>query len=586
MRDPRPPTLPAADGRLLRRFARFLRPHAGWVGVALGSLLLSLPFVLAAPVLIRTAVDGPIRTGDADGLARVTALLLAALAAELLLRGVHQWALQVVGTRVMADLRRAVHGHLLRLSPGFHDRTPTGVLVTRVTNDVEQLNALLTQGVVLSLADLATLVVIAGYLFGTAPGLAAATLATTPAMLVLVARFRPRAREAHRRARAAVAALSAHLHESCAGIATLKALRAEPQAGAEMDRRTGEYLEANLDATRLYATFLPAVELVSAGSVALLLWSGGGDVLAGALTRGDFYAFFLLAIRFFEPIRQLAQRSGLLQSALAGAERIASVLDSVPEVHEPRDLLPPPARRGEVELRGVSFAYRPDAPVLAGVSFRVGPGETVALVGPTGGGKSTALHLCERFYDAGEGAVLVDGEDARRLGLGDLRGRLALAPQDPHLLGATLAEAVGLDGADGRARAAAALRALGAEEWLARLPGGLDAPLSERGANLSAGERQLLSLARALAADTPVLLLDEALSDVDPETERRALTGLRRAARGRTILLVAHRLTTARFADRILVVHRGRVVEEGSHGSLLERDGIYRRLVRLQELER
>ena len=575
----------ASDWRLLRRFVPFLWPHRHLVGWALLTLALSMPFVVAVPDLVRRAVDGPLRDQESGGLGWVILLIVGVLAAKFALDAWHQWVVSLLGQRVMSDLRRRAFDHLLRLHPGYYDRTPTGWLVTRITGDIETMHQLLTQGLVISLGDLASLLVIAGYLWWTHASLAAVTLAPVPVMWVLMWWFQPQARAVHRRARTALARISAHLHESVEGIRALKALRAEASATDQMRERLAAFRAANLDAVRIYSWYFPAVDFVAWSALALLLVLGGRWVAGASITSGEFFAFWLLAERFFEPIRQLTNRAGVLQAALTGAERLGRVLDERPAIADPARPEPPP-RDHAVEFRGVTFDYgRGGAPVLDEVSFGAAPGETVALVGHTGAGKSTVLALCARFYDAKAGAVVLGGADVRALPVAEVRARMAYAPQDPVLVGATVGAAIGFDGADGDARAEAALRRLGAEDLLARLPQGVATPLADRGESLSAGERQLCSLARALATGAPILLLDEALSQVDPETEARALAGLRASAGDRVILVAAHRLATIQDADQILVFHRGRLVERGTHRALIATQGRYRTLYELQRLD-
>jgi ABC-type multidrug transport system fused ATPase/permease subunit len=572
------------DWRLLLRFLPFVRPHAWLAAVSLLFLGLTLPFTLVTPEIVRRVLDGPMATGDVSGLLALIGLLLAAVAGGLVLSVFHQWSLQSLGQRVMSDLRRTAFNHLLELHPGYYDRTATGWLVTRITSDIETMNQLLTQGLVITLGDLSMLAAIAGYLFYLDAPLAAITLLPAPVLFWVMWRFRPHARAVHRRARAALARISGHLHESCDGIRAIKALRAEGRAVAEMETRMGDFLSANLDAIRLYAVFFPKIDLISTVTTALLLFVGGGLVLERNLTFGEFLVFWLLAHRILEPIRQLTNRAAILQSALTGAERLGSILDEAPAITDPAGGAETPADSA-VAFESVVFSYgRGGEPVLADVTFRAEPGQTVALVGHTGAGKSTVLALIPRFYDAQQGRVTLGGRDVKGWTREALRSRIAYAPPDPVLVGETVGEAIRF-GTGSAADAEAALRAVGGGELLERLPRGLQTPLSERGESLSAGERQLCSRARALLTQAPVLLLDEALSQVDPETEARALAGLRAAAADRVLVVAAHRLATIQDADRILLFHRGRLDEAGTHQELIQADGRYRRLYDLQRLD-
>lgn len=576
----------SGDWRLLTRFAPFLWPHR-WTAV-LSVLLLTLgsPFVLAGPEAVRRVFDGPMVTGNLDETLPIIGLFLLAAFGGLVFMLLQQWSLAALGQRVVSDLRRKAFNHLLDLHAGYYDRTPTGWLVTRITSDIETMNQLLTQGIVVTLGDLVQLAVIAAYLFYVNASLAAVTLVTVPLMAWMMWRFRPAARAAHRRSRTALARISGFLHESCDGIRAIKALRAEARTVEQMSVRMGDFLDANLGLVRLYALLFPKIDLISTLATALLLYVGGGAVIRGELSYGEFIAFWLLAQRFFEPIRQLTSRAGILQSALTGAERLGSILDQDPAIKDaPAGGTVPPREASAVAFEAVQFTYgRGDALILDDVSFHAAPGETVALVGHTGAGKSTVLALIPRFYDVARGRVTVGGLDVREWTRGNLRGRIAYAPQDPVMVGVSVGDAIRF-GTGSAADAEAALRAIGGGDLLERLPRGLDTALAERGENLSAGERQMCSLARALMTHAPVLLLDEALSQVDPETEARALAGLRAAAADRVVIVAAHRLATIQHADQILLFHQGRLDEQGTHQQLIARDGRYRRLFDLQRLD-
>ncbi len=572
------------DRGLGRRLLAYVRPYRLGVAGAVGLLLLEAGLALVGPLLTQRAIDVAIPARDADLLRTLGLWFLAAL----ILSFVAEYAQTVltawVGQRVMSDLRRQIFERLQRLSVPFFDRQPVGRLVTRVTSDVETLNELFSSGVVTVIGDLATLVAISAMMLAIDWRLALVAFAVLPAMGLVVALFRRAMRDAFRDIRGAVARMNGDLQEFLSGVRVVQLFHREAAVGAAFDAVNRAHRDAQLRSITLYALFFPVVEVLTAAAVALLLWYGGLQHLGGTLTVGVLAAFIQLVRRFFQPLQDLAEKFNLLQSAMASGERIFLLLDTPIEVPEPSApvALPLPAL-GEVVFEDVWFRYAEDAPwALRGVSFRAAPGETLALVGHTGAGKSTVLSLLLRFYAPTRGRIFVDGVDLAQLAHDDLRGRIGLVPQDLFLFRGDLSRNLVLDRAIPRAQLDRALAAVGADALIERLPGGLGHQLSERGRSLSVGERQILSFARALAGEPTILLLDEATSAVDPESETRLQRALGRLRAGRTALVVAHRLGTIVDADRILVFHHGELVESGSHRELLRQGGLYDRLVRLQ----
>ncbi|MDR7534374.1 MAG: ABC transporter ATP-binding protein [Armatimonadota bacterium] len=574
----------AYDGRLLRRLLRYVRPYRGAVLAAVVLLLLTSAAGLVGPYLVRVAIDAHIAPGRLAGLGWVVAAYVGALVAGFVLRYAQSYVMAWVGQRAMHDLREELFAHLQRLSIGFYTRQPVGRLVTRITNDIDALNELITQGVVAVFGDLVTLVGIVAILLYLDWQLALATLAVLPVIVAVTMRFRVRARESYRQVRVRLARINAFLNEHLMGMGVVQLFGREHREQARFDGLNRAHLTATLAGLRSFALFHPMIGALSAAAVAVILAYGGIQALAGGVTVGLVVAFIQYAQRFFEPIEDLAEKYNILQAAMASSERIFRLLDEPVEVDDP----PEPARvtvvRGEIEFRHVWFAYEADDWVLRDVSFRVRPGERVALVGHTGAGKSSIINLLMRFYDPQRGQVLVDGIDVRAWRQQDLRRCLGLVLQDVFLFSGTIADNIRLGTAgigDDAVRRAAEF--VNAAPFIARLPGGFQAAVHERGATLSGGQKQLIALARALAHNPQVLLiLDEATSSVDVETEHLIQEALRRVLRGRTAIVIAHRLSTIQDADRILVLHRGRIVEEGTHHALLARGGIYARLYELQ----
>ncbi|MDR7481689.1 MAG: ABC transporter ATP-binding protein [Armatimonadota bacterium] len=574
----------AYDGRLLRRLLRYVRPYRGAVLAAVVLLLLTSAAGLVGPYLVRVAIDAHIAPGRLAGLGWVVAAYVGALVAGFVLRYAQSYVMAWVGQRAMHDLREELFAHLQRLSIGFYTRQPVGRLVTRITNDIDALNELITQGVVAVFGDLVTLVGIVAILLYLDWRLALATLAVLPVIVAVTMRFRVRARESYRQVRVRLARINAFLNEHLMGMGVVQLFGREHREQARFDGLNRAHLTATLAGLRSFALFHPMIGALSAAAVAVILAYGGIQALAGGVTVGLVVAFIQYAQRFFEPIEDLAEKYNILQAAMASSERIFRLLDEPVEVDDP----PEPARvtvvRGEIEFRHVWFAYEADDWVLRDVSFRVRPGERVALVGHTGAGKSSIINLLMRFYDPQRGQVLVDGIDVRAWRQQDLRRCLGLVLQDVFLFSGTIADNIRLGTAgigDDAVRRAAEF--VNAAPFIARLPGGFQAAVHERGATLSGGQKQLIALARALAHNPQVLLiLDEATSSVDVETEHLIQEALRRVLRGRTAIVIAHRLSTIQDADRILVLHRGRIVEEGTHHALLARGGIYARLYELQ----
>jgi ATP-binding cassette subfamily B protein len=550
-------------------------------------LLLTSAAGLAGPYLVRVAIDEHIAPGRLAGLGWVVAAYVGALVAGFVLRYAQSYVMAWVGQRAMHDLREELFAHLQRLSVGFFTRQPVGRLVTRVTNDIDALNELITQGVVAVFGDLVTLVGIVAILLYLDWRLALATLAVLPCIVAATLRFRVRARESYRQVRLRLARINAFLNEHLMGMGIVQLFGREAREQARFDALNRDHLAATLAALRSFALFHPLIGALSAAAVAVILAYGGVRVLAGGVTVGLVVAFVQYAQRFFEPIEDLAEKYNILQAAMASSERIFRLLDEPVEVDDPPAPVPVPAVRGEIEFRRVWFAYEADDWVLRDVSFRVAPGERVAIVGHTGAGKSSIINLLLRFYDPQRGQVLVDGIDVRAWRQQDLRRQLGLVAQDVFLFSGTVADNIRLGTAgitDDAVRRAAEF--VNAAAFIQRLPGGFQAVVHERGATLSVGQKQLIALARALAHNPQVVLvLDEATSSVDAETEHLIQEALRRVLRGRTAIVIAHRLSTIQDVDRILVLHRGRIVEDGTHHDLLARGGIYARLYQLQYRE-
>lgn len=574
----------AYDARLLGRLWAFVRPYRALVGAALGASLLTTALVLARPLVMRWALDLGVIARDAEVLTRGGLALLGMGLVEQLLLFVQVFALQVAGARAVADLRAAVFAFLHRLRLAYFDSAPIGRLVTRVTNDTDAILELFAAGIVGAVGDVLRLLGIAVILAAIDPGLALTAAAAGAPAVVVVLLLRPAIRRAFRDVRAKTARLNANLDEQIAGMPVVQALRRQRAAEAELDVINVAYRQANLRAIYFDSMQDAAIDMVMAVALAAIVVRLGHE----GSSFGTLVAYNLYVFLFFEPLAALAQRYTLLQSAMAGAERIFGLLDTPDADDAPRLPAPPgpaAAAKGSgevaVEFAGVDFAYKPGVPVLTGVSFRVHRGEHVAVVGPTGAGKSTLAALALRLYDVTRGAVRVGGVDVRAQERAALRGRFAVVPQDVYLFPGTVAENVALAAAPDRDRVRAALERTGSLDLFLRRAGGLDAPVGERGQHLSAGERQLVAFARALYRDAEILLLDEATASIDSDTESRLQRALAALLRDRTAIVIAHRPSTIRAAARLLVLYQGRLVEEGTHAALLARGGVYSRLYAL-----
>lgn len=586
----------AFDPVLMKRLWTFIRPHQRWLWMGLGCLLLMSASRLTMPWLVKLALDDHLSIGDLQGYYPLVLLFLAVALVDAGLRRLQQVLVETGGQGALRDLRIAIFRHLQRLSASFFDRTPTGRLVGRVTTDVEALQELFASGVVTIAGDLLFLVATIVILFGLDPGLAAVSMLVVPVLVGLTLMIRTRVRGAYVHMRARLSEMNGFLHERISGMGVLQMFNRESGTLEAYHEINGGVRDAQLKTVWWESLLSTTVELLSSITIALILWYGGAKVADGwaggsgmpegtgeLLTLGVLFAFIDYMQKFFQPLNELSLKYTVMQNAMTAGRRVFDVLDVDETLEEPAEPQSPPFTKGEIIFEGVSFGYDPAQPVLDEVSFRIAPGERVALVGATGAGKTTVLKLLTRLYDPQAGRVLLDGVDLRDYDSRDLRRRIGLVPQDVFLFGGTILENIRLGHPEvDDARAIDAASRLHLDELVERFPGGWREPVRERGRNLSAGEKQLISFARAVAASPPVLLLDEATSNVDSHTEHLLQEAVHDAMEGRTSLAIAHRLSTVRDVDRILLFHKGKLAEQGSHEELMALDGRYRRLVELQ----
>lgn len=563
--------------RKLRKLLPFFRPYAGRAILTVLLMLVVTATGLAGPALAQVAIDDGIRAGDEGTLVFAVVVFLAAGLVGVLAGYWQSYMSSWVGERVLLDLRTTLFRHMMRLELGYHERVPTGRSVSRLTSDIEALDSLVTEGATSLIINGLTFVGVVVILFAYDWQLALMAFAIFPLLAVGTGAFRVTSARAYRRTREKVADVLSVLQETLSGMKVVQGYGRQEPAREAFRRANDEYREANMQTVRLSGLYFPGIELLSGVGLLLILWFGSNRVLDGDVSIGVMAAFIGYLSSFFDPIQQLSQLYSTFQSAMAALEKVLGVLETEPTLDDAPDAVALPEMRGEVDLTGVVFGYRPDRPVLHGIDLHIGAGETVALVGATGAGKSTVAKLIARFYDPVEGTVAIDGHDLRTVTQSSLREQLAIVPQEGHLFAGTLREnlAFGCTGEVTDARLVDALEAVGGDDLLAGLPEGLDTEITERGSGLSAGQRQLVAFARALAADPRLLILDEATSSVDVRTEQRIERAMEALLPGRTAVLIAHRLSTIRRADRIVVLEHGRIAEQGSHDVLMDLGGRY-----------
>jgi len=573
----------AYDARLMRRLIGYLRPY--WKQVLFAFLLIVVDAALETipPLLTMLAIDRYIAVADAGGLAIVAGVYILTLAVKFGTEFIQALTLQRTGQRIMFDMRMQIFRHLQNLSPSFYDRNPVGRLLTRVTTDVDVLNELFSSGLVSVFGDVFTLLGIIVAMLLLDWRLALVTMAVIPFIGVATAIFRSKARDSYRRVRIAIARINAFLNEHITGMPVVQLYNRERKSAIRFAAINEQHRLANMDSVLAYSWFYPVIELVSSIALGLIIWYGGGRMIQGAMELGALVAFIQYSERFFRPIADLSEKYNILQSAMASSERVFTLLDTPVEVGNPvNPVLPSGSPRGEIEFRNVWFAYNNENWVLRDVSFHVQPGESVAIVGHTGAGKTTTTSLLMRFYDIQRGEILLDGRNIVSLDLGYLRHAFAVVLQDVFLFSGTLESNIRLGSDIPRERILSAARDVNLMPFIESLPNGLEHEVNERGTTLSVGQRQLLAFARALAHDPQVLILDEATSSVDTETEIQIRQAIDRVMEGRTSIVIAHRLSTIQKCDKILVMHKGRVREVGTHQELLAQRGLYYKLYQLQ----
>jgi ATP-binding cassette subfamily B multidrug efflux pump len=601
----------AYDSRLMKRLLGYLRPYWWQTLVALAAILLKAAMDVVGPYLTKVAIDRYLVRSESGhgfldawlpapeqawaGIATVSLLYVGALSFSFLFEFTQTYVMQWVGQKAMFDLRTEIFGHLQRLHLGYFDRNPVGRLVTRVTSDVDALNDMFTGGVVAIFEDIFVLLGIVAIMLSMDWKLALITFAVLPLIFWATMLFRASVRASYRQIRTAIAKINAYTQEHVSGILVLQLFNREEKSFEEFEQVNKRHMLAFKDAILAHAIYYPVVEILSATAVACVIWFGGNQVLRDAASLGVVVAFLQYAQRFFRPIQDLSEKYNILQSAMASSERIFKLLDTPVEITSPAEPVETEGP-GRIEFDQVWFAYR-EMPageargagderydwVLRDVSFTIEPRETVAIVGHTGAGKTTLISLLLRFYDVQQGAIRIDGVDIRQMSLEHLRRRFGVVLQDPFLFSGTVAQNIRLGTEEITERdIEQAAEDVNIGDFLRTLPAGIHESVRERGSTLSTGQKQLISFARALAHKPRILVLDEATSSVDTETEVRVRQALRKLVEGRTSVIIAHRLSTIQQADKILVMHKGRLREVGSHQELLAQRGIYWKLYQLQ----
>jgi ATP-binding cassette, subfamily B, multidrug efflux pump len=580
----------AYDGSLMRRLLKYLRPYRWHValGIVLSILVSSLEAV--RPYFTKIAVDENIAHGDAPGLLRTTMLFLGIMLMRGVVQYLNSYLTQWIGQRTIFDLRMEVYEHLQRLGLRFFDRNPIGRLITRVTNDVEVLNEMFSSGVVMVFSDVFTIIGILYFMFTMNWQLALVSLSVLPLLWYGTFLFRKKAREAYREVRIQIARINAFMQEHITGMVVDQVFNREQHAFREFSGINAKHRDANIKSIFYYALFYPGVDLIGAIAVGLIIWYAGREALNNAITIGTVMAFLQFNEMFWRPIRDLSEKYNIMQTAMASSERVFKLLDDRTLVPDPSDFHPLPTIRGAIEFRNVWFSYSPSTDgdestewILKNVSFTIKEGETAAIVGHTGAGKTTIINLLMRFYDIQKGEILVDGINIATVRQAELRQHMALVLQDVFLFSGDIRSNIGLGNeaiSDDRVRAAA--RVVGANRFIESLPGEYRAEVKERGATLSVGQKQLISFARALAFHPRILILDEATSSVDTETELLIQQAIKKLLHGRTSIVIAHRLSTVQSANKIIVMHKGELREMGTHQELLAQGGLYYRLYQLQ----
>jgi ATP-binding cassette subfamily B multidrug efflux pump len=627
----------AYDARLMRRILAYLRPYKGKVFLALIMIFATGTVELAGPYLTKLAIDTAIVPGKPEALPGILAIFISALAIAFVFRYAQNIVMQIIGQNVMYDIRHQIFSHLQHQSLSYFDRNPVGRLISRLTNDVDALNEFIGTSVVTVVGDVVILLGVVVVMFIMDWRLALISLAVLPLIALASWGFQRLMRTTYRQQRVRLARVNTFLQENISGMLVVQLFNRERRQFNEFDKLNSHLLESNIDAMKVFSIFFPIVTFLSTLAVALLIWYGSGGVLEGTVTLGVLVAFFQYTERAFQPIRDLAEKYNIMQAAMAASERVFMLLDEQPAIVDPpnpkklgvaddgrrtaddgkysavqnsaslsSDSQPssivyrpssaesmssvvrrPSSIKGDIEFRDVHFSYNPEEPVLKGINLKIPAGTSVAIVGATGAGKTSIISLLSRFYDVQQGQILLDGVDVRDVRQQDLRRHIGVVLQDPVLFSGTIARNIRLLDEDiTDEEVVHAARFVNAAHFIERFEDGYEHPVRERGANLSVGQRQLLTFARAIAFNPSVLLvMDEATSSVDTETEELIQDALYKLMRGRTSIIIAHRLSTIKHVDRIIVLHKGHVVEDGTHEELMARNGYYYRLYQLQYQE-
>ncbi len=576
----------AYDARLMRRLGHYLKPYRFHISIAIVVLIIAKLAELAGPFITKIVIDKYITTGNTSGLAGMVVLLISMIMIQFIMEYIEVYITQWMGQKTIYDIRMELFSHVENLGLSFYDKNPVGRLVTRVTGDVDALNELFTSGVVAIFGDIITLFGIIGIMLYLNWKLAIISMVVIPVLFVASIIFRNRVRDSFRRVRTRIARLNAFLQEHIAGMGVVQSFVAESRTFRKFDDLNHDLLNNHLKSVFYFAIFFPVVEVLGAVSIALIIWYGGGEIVRGVLTFGSLVAFLQYVERFYQPIRDLSEKYNILQQAMASSERIFKLLDTAPDIVDK-----PPMKRldnvkGAIKIEKLNFAYNDQEWVLRDINLDIKPGEKIAIVGATGSGKTSLSSLLLRFYNYQEGDIRLDGISIKDLPIKEYRRNFALVLQDIFMFSGDIARNIRL-GEKGISDSDIldSLKTVGADDFVRGYDDGIGHTLQERGSNLSVGQRQLLAFARALAFDPKILILDEATSSVDTQTEILIQEALQKLLAGRTSIIIAHRLSTIKNADRIVVMHKGAIKEEGSHAELLALGGIYYRLYRLQYKE-